>query len=736
MMSALDDPPPVAAVQDDDDRSPLILYATETGTAHDAANTIARQCRRIHLRARVHSVDDYPLEDLITEPTLIFVLSTTGLGSPPRALLPLWRTLLRADLPPDLFDASDYAVFGLGDSSYEKFCWPAKVVGRRMGKLGGREVVGRGEGDEMHRMGIDGALDPWIESLLDALLEIYPLPPGKSVLPADTLFKPTIRLVPATNLPATNIPILDADTSGPSSAASSPPSTPRSAFSERQLDTDTGTLDADTIADSSRAPPADPSLAPQAIDPSFTPQAIDPAPDASYHTATVLTNRRLTAPTWWQDVRHIEFKVGEDVRYAPGDIALIHPHAPAAAVDAFLDAVGWTEGADDPIYVIGDDADDNNNNNDSSNKTTPPPTPTTLRALLTHRLNISAVPRRSFFQLLVHFLADEREREKVQEWVGGGEEGADDLYTYATRPRRTILEVLAEFRSARGRIPRGYVFELVPGLRARAFSIAGAVSRHPGEVHLCVAIVQYKTRLKAPRRGVCTSYLADLKPGDTLTLGIQSGLIRLPSASTQAPVICVGPGTGIAPMRAIVEDRLDSGGETLLYAGHRSASADALYTTEFSAYAAASDGRLRYRVAFSRDGAPGEGKRYVQDLIREDALGIREDIREDVPGVTREDALDVREDARGALREDAPGVWALLERGAVVVISGSAGKMPEGVKAALREVVRLGLGLGDNGGGEKGDGDGDGEEREREARAKAYVERMEKEGRLLEECWS
>lgn len=84
------------------------------------------------------------------------------------------------------------------------------------------------------------------------------------------------------------------------------------------------------------------------------------------------------------------------------------------------------------------------------------------------------------------------------------------------------------------------------------------IQKHPHQIHLCVAIVKYRTKLKIPRKGVCTSYLALLKPGEKLRIGILKGLIRLPP-DIQTPIVCIGPGTGIAPMRAVIEERVCKG---------------------------------------------------------------------------------------------------------------------------------------------------------------------------------
>ena len=68
-------------------------------------------------------------------------------------MTPLWTSLLRSDLPSDTFEDLPYAVFGLGDTSYEKFCWAAKKLSRRLQSLGATEFYERGEGDEQHPLG-------------------------------------------------------------------------------------------------------------------------------------------------------------------------------------------------------------------------------------------------------------------------------------------------------------------------------------------------------------------------------------------------------------------------------------------------------------------------------------------------------------------------------------------------------------------------------------------------------
>lgn len=153
------------------ERELTILYATETGNAQDVAERIAVQCRRLHFSVHVHSIDEYrivgghyfsavfvsrstPIQDSIFSTHLIlFIVSTAGTGREPRSMTPFWTALLRSDLPHDLFDHLDFAVFGLGDSAYEKFCWPAKMLERRLLSLGAKSIVERGEGDDQDHLG-------------------------------------------------------------------------------------------------------------------------------------------------------------------------------------------------------------------------------------------------------------------------------------------------------------------------------------------------------------------------------------------------------------------------------------------------------------------------------------------------------------------------------------------------------------------------------------------------------
>ncbi len=121
--------------------------------------------------------------------------------------------------------------FGLGDSSYERFCWPAKKQTGRLEQLGARSICPRAEGDTQHTLGCvspfkpfdhisetslrtDGAFEPWVSTLVHALLKLPPLPPHLSLLPAEELPTPRVTILPVTREDVQNErdPLLGDDT--------------------------------------------------------------------------------------------------------------------------------------------------------------------------------------------------------------------------------------------------------------------------------------------------------------------------------------------------------------------------------------------------------------------------------------------------------------------------------------------------------------------------------------------
>ena len=187
-------------------------------------------------------------------------------------------------------------------------------------------------------------------------------------------------------------------------------------------------------------------------------------------------------------------------------------------------------------------------------------------------------------------------------------------------------------------------------LQPRLYSIASSPKAHPGEVHLCVGIVRYST-FGRRRGGICSTFLSDRaatpKPGVFVHT---NKAFRLP-ANGDTPVIMVGPGTGIAPFRAFLEERqaTASKGANWLFFGNPHRATDYLYQDEIKGYLA--DGTLaKFDVAWSRD---QEEKLYVQHLMLQNGAEL----------------------------------WSWLSNGAAFYVCGDASRMAKDVDLALHKAA-------------------------------------------------
>ena len=195
-------------------------------------------------------------------------------------------------------------------------------------------------------------------------------------------------------------------------------------------------------------------------------------------------------------------------------------------------------------------------------------------------------------------------------------ENAADLKEYLWG--REVIDLLSDFP-----VPGLAVEDFCSVLRKispRLYSIASSPLAHPGEVHLTIAILRYQSHGRG-REGVCSTYAAErVGVGETMPVFLHNDKhFKLPEDGN-TPIIMVGPGTGIAPFRAFVEDRAvtDSGGRNWLFFGDRNRETDFLYGEEFERYQA--EGKLtRIDLAFSRD---QDEKVYVQHCMLENGAEL------------------------------------------------------------------------------------------------------------------
>lgn len=173
--------------------------------------------------------------------------------------------------------------------------------------------------------------------------------------------------------------------------------------------------------------------------------------------------------------------------------------------------------------------------------------PLALKTIAKQLWDLNAIPRQRTFKMLSINCDDELEKEKLLEFSSA--EGQEDLFAYANRPRRTILEVFRDFHKATAKLNLRLLFEIFQFIKTRSFSIASCPEY--GKLDVLVAIVQYKTMLSKPRLGLCSNWLKQLKCGDEIQGVIKKGTFKIPTDST-IPIVMVGPGTGLAPFRSLL----------------------------------------------------------------------------------------------------------------------------------------------------------------------------------------
>jgi sulfite reductase (NADPH) flavoprotein alpha-component len=342
--------------------------------------------------------------------------------------------------------------------------------------------------------------------------------------------------------------------------------------------------------------------------------------------ARLLVNRTLNGAGSGKEVRHYEISLaGSGLVYEAGDALGVYPENCPDSVSEILALMGWD--GEEAVTVAGSPE-------------------SSLRVALLRSCDITR-PSTEMLKAL------------AERGSGGGEllslldpARKDDLKAFLWG--REVVDLLAGLNGA---LTPGEFVGLLKKLQPRLYSISSSPNAHPDEVHLTVAAVRYEGHGKK-RKGVCSTFLADRVSSETpvpVFVQVSHGF-RLP-ANGELPVIMCGPGTGIAPFRAFLEERQVSGatGKNWLFFGDQKRDTDFLYREQLEGWVAG--GHLtRLDLAFSRDQAE---KIYVQNRILENAEEL----------------------------------WAWFQAGAHFYVCGDASRMAKDVDAALVKVAETAGGL-------------------------------------------
>jgi sulfite reductase (NADPH) flavoprotein alpha-component len=306
--------------------------------------------------------------------------------------------------------------------------------------------------------------------------------------------------------------------------------------------------------------------------------------------AELIRHDHLTKPGSLKDTRHFVVNLsGSGLTYTPGDSLAAFGRNPPELVEQVIELLGF-----DPETRVKNPKGDE----------------VSLRQNLSEDYILNRANRKVMSGLAERIPQGEQ-RNRLMEIVDNGDVLAEYLYT------RDYVDILTQFDEARFGSPEAFVAQLSP-IVPRLYSIASSLQAHPDEAHLCISVVRYETHGRA-KKGLASGFFADHSKTFVKDIPVyvqESRTFRLPKDNSRN-IIMVGPGTGVAPFRAFIEQRVLEGATGLnwLIFGEQHRETDFLYGEEFLEYQ--KKGILaRLDLAFSRDQAE---KVYVQHRMLENA---------------------------------------------------------------------------------------------------------------------
>ena len=505
-----------------------LISASQTGNARRVAEALRDDLIAAQLNVKLVNAGDYKFKQIASEKLLVIVTSTQGEGESPEEAVALHKFLFSKKAPK--LEGTAFAVFGLGDTSYEFFCQSGKDFDSRLAELGAERLLDRVDADVEYQP----AAAEWRARVVEVLKSRAPV------------------AAPAQGA-----------TSGAVNDIHSSPYTKEAPL-----------------------------------------------------TATLAVNQKITGRDSEKDVRHIEIDLADSgLRYQPGDALGVWYQNDPALVKELVELL-WLKG-DEPVTVDG--------------KTLP-----LAEALEWHfELTVNTAN-------IVENYATLTRSETLLPLVGDKAQ----LQQYAAT---TPIVDMVRFSPAQ--LDADALIGLLRPLTPRLYSIASSQAEVESEVHITVGAVRYDIEGRA-RAGGASSFLADRveEDGEVRVFIEHNDNFRLP-ANPQTPVIMIGPGTGIAPFRAFMQQRAADGaeGKNWLFFGNPHFTEDFLYQVEWQRYV--KEGVLsRIDLAWSRD---QQQKVYVQDKLREQGAEL----------------------------------WRWINDGAHIYVCGDANRMAKDVEQTLLEVI-------------------------------------------------
>jgi len=553
------------------------------------------------------------LDQIPSDKAIIFVVATYGEGDPTDNAQPFWEFLMDEGVEfsnGNTLDNLNYVVFGLGNRTYEHFNEVARRVDKRLTELGAHRIGERGEGDD------DKALEEdylaWKDDMWTAFADRLQLEEGGAGDVADFVVT-EVEDVPEQK-------IYHGELSPRAlAAAASGAATPVGSYNSK-----------------------------------------NPYP------SPVQTTRELFSVDGERNCVHVEFDLtGSGITYQHGDHVGVWPSNADVDVERILAVLGLTEKRNVPVTI---------ESLDPALAKVPFPTPATYEAIFRHYLDVSSVASRQTLGFLARYAPNEQARETLAKW--GNDK--DVYHAEVDGPCLKLAEALMaaagdDLKSIKATvwpIPIDRIVSSIPRLQPRYYSISSSAKLYPTAVHVTAVVLKYKslpshsTHAGEPRwvYGVSTNFILNVKNASANGQTVQNGnghahtgglaggesairfddmpsykisgprdfhyrnsiyrvpihvrrsTFRLPT-SPKIPIIMIGPGTGVAPFRGFVQERValarrareKNGPDAIaewspmyLFYGCRREDEDFLYREEWPEYIKELDGKLIMRNAFSR----------------------------------------------------------------------------------------------------------------------------------------